>query len=120
MSVQGGVDEMKSGRVVVSAQVEPMSDIWYYQEGLLKNKLISTMSLQVMGNIEPGSKAILWSETRQPVQTWTTQMKGLISSVTFAGMVLDLKGGKTYDKDHVVIMPENEERPSQQWEIELL
>lgn len=29
-------------------------------------------------------------------------------------------GGKTYDKDHVVIMPENDERPSQQWEIELL
>lgn len=29
-------------------------------------------------------------------------------------------GGKTYDKDHVVIMPESEERPSQQWEIELL
>uniref|UniRef100_H3DK44 PR domain containing 1b, with ZNF domain n=1 Tax=Tetraodon nigroviridis TaxID=99883 RepID=H3DK44_TETNG len=119
MSVQGGVDEMKSGRVV-SAQVEPMSDIWYYQDGLVKNKLISTMSLQVMGNIEPGSKAILWSETRQPVQTWTTQIKGLINSVTFPGMVLDVKGGKTYDKDHVVIMPENEERPSQQWEIELL
>ena len=29
-------------------------------------------------------------------------------------------GGKTYDKDQVVIMPENDERPSQQWEIELL
>uniref|UniRef100_A0A674NW84 Beta/gamma crystallin domain-containing protein 1-like n=1 Tax=Takifugu rubripes TaxID=31033 RepID=A0A674NW84_TAKRU len=120
LSVQGGVDEMKSGRVVVSAQVEPMSDIWYYQDGLLKNKLISTMSLQVMGTIEPGAKAVLWSETRQPIQTWITQMKGLINSVTFPGMVLDVKGGKTYDKDHVVIMPESEERPSQQWVIELL
>lgn len=29
-------------------------------------------------------------------------------------------GGKTYDKDHVVIMLENDERPSQQWQIELL
>lgn len=48
-----------------------------------------------MGNIEPGSKAILWSETRQPVQTWTTQMKGLINSVTFPGMVLDVKGTET-------------------------
>lgn len=47
-----------------------------------------------MGNIEPGSKAVLWSETRQPVQTWTTQMKGLINSVTFPGMVLDVKGTK--------------------------
>lgn len=40
MSVQGSVDEMRSGRVVVSAQVEPMSDIWYYQDGLVKNKVM--------------------------------------------------------------------------------
>lgn len=40
MSVQGGVEEMKSGRVVVTAEVEPMSDIWFYQDGLIKNKVI--------------------------------------------------------------------------------
>ncbi|XP_035537809.1 uncharacterized protein LOC118343163 [Morone saxatilis] len=120
MSIQGGVEEMKSGRVVVSPEVEPMSDIWFYQDGFLKSKLSPTMSLQVMGNIEPAAKVVLWTETRQPIQTWTAQMRGLITSLTFPGMVLDVKGGKTYDKDHVVISPENEERPSQQWEIELL
>lgn len=120
MSIQGGVEEVKSGRVVVTPEVEPMSDIWFYQNGFIKNKLSQTMSLQVMGNVEPASKAVLWTETRQPIQTWTAQMSGLITSLTFPGMVLDVKGGKTYDKDHVVIMPESEERPSQQWEIELL
>ncbi|XP_023282167.1 beta/gamma crystallin domain-containing protein 2-like [Seriola lalandi dorsalis] len=78
------------------------------------------MSLQVMGNVEPAAKVVMWTETRQPVQTWTAKMRGLITSLTFAGMVLDVKGGKTYDKEHVVIMPENDERPSQQWEIVLL
>ncbi|XP_035039467.1 beta/gamma crystallin domain-containing protein 1 [Hippoglossus stenolepis] len=120
VSVQGGVEEMKSGRVMVTAEVEPMTDIWFYQDGFIKNKLSTTMSLQVMGNIEPAAKVVLWSETRQPIQNWTTRMSGLITSLTFPGMVLDVKGGKTYDKDHVVIMPENDERPSQQWEIELL
>uniref|UniRef100_A0A673ABQ6 Serine-rich adhesin for platelets-like n=1 Tax=Sphaeramia orbicularis TaxID=375764 RepID=A0A673ABQ6_9TELE len=120
MSVQGGVEELKSGRVVVTPEVEPMSDIWFYQDGLIKNKMASNMSLQVMGNVEPAAKVVLWTETRQPVQTWTAQTKGLIVNLTFPGMVLDVKGGKTYDKDHVVIMPENEERPSQQWEIVLL
>ncbi|CAB1434389.1 unnamed protein product [Pleuronectes platessa] len=120
MSVQGGVEEMKSGRVLVTEEVEPMTDIWFYQDGFIKNKLATTMSLQVMGNIEPAAKVVLWSETRQPIQSWTTKMRGLITSLTFPGMVLDVKGGKTYDKDHVVIMPENDERPSQQWEIELL
>ncbi|KAI3358749.1 hypothetical protein L3Q82_015158, partial [Scortum barcoo] len=120
MSIQGGVEEMKSGRVVVMPQVEPMSDIWFYQDGFIKNKLSTNMSLQVMGNIEPAAKVVLWNETRQPIQTWKAEMRGLISSLTLPGFVLDVKGGKTYDKDHVVIMPENDERPSQQWEIELL
>ncbi|TNN52364.1 Absent in melanoma 1-like protein [Liparis tanakae] len=112
LSVQGGVEEMKSGRVVVSPEVEPMSDIWFYQDGFIKSK--------VMGTVEPAAKVVLWAETRQPIQTWTSKMKGHITSLTFPGCVLDVKGGKTYDKDHVVIMPENEERPSQQWEIELV
>uniref|UniRef100_A0A3B4ZHC3 Absent in melanoma 1 protein-like n=1 Tax=Stegastes partitus TaxID=144197 RepID=A0A3B4ZHC3_9TELE len=120
LSVQGGVEEMKSGRVVVVPEVEPMSDIWFYQDGLIKSKLSPTMSLQVVGNVEPGAKVVLWTETRQPMQTWTAQMRGLISSLTFPGVVLDVKGGKSYDKDHVVVLPESDERPSQQWDMELL
>ncbi|XP_034560244.1 uncharacterized protein crybg2 [Notolabrus celidotus] len=120
LSIQGGVEELKSGRVVVTPEVEGLSDIWFYQDGFIKSKMSPLMSLQVMGNIEPAAKVVLWSVTRQPIQNWTAKMRGLISSLTFPGLVLDVKGGKTYDKDHVVIMPENEERPSQQWEIELL
>ncbi|KAK6327338.1 hypothetical protein J4Q44_G00029830 [Coregonus suidteri] len=107
LSIQGGVEEIKSGRVVVTEQVEGMSDIWFYQEGLIKNKLAPAMSLQVMGNVEAGAKVVLWSETRQPVQTWSAQMRGTIPSLTFPGMVLDIKGGKQYDRDHVVILPES-------------
>jgi len=50
------------------------------------------MSLQVMGNVEPGSKVVLWNDSRQPLQTWTTPMSGRIVSLTFPGMVLDVKG----------------------------
>ncbi|KAM4725682.1 uncharacterized protein crybg2 [Anableps anableps] len=120
LSVQGGVEELKSGRVVATAEVEPLSDLWFYQEGRIKNKLSPTMCLQVMGSVEPAAKVVLWNETRQPVQTWSAKMSGLISSLTFPGMVLDVKGGKTYDKEHVVVMPENDERPTQQWQIQLL
>ncbi|KAG9355580.1 hypothetical protein JZ751_000418 [Albula glossodonta] len=120
MSIQGGVEEMKSGRVVVTEEVEGMSDIWFYQEGLIKNKLAPTMSLQVMGEVEAGAKVVLWSETRKPTQMWTAQSSGTIVSLTFQGMVMDVKGGKTYDRNHVVIFGESEERPSQQWDIEIL
>lgn len=40
LSIQGGVEEMKSGRVVVTPEVEHMSDIWFYQDGLIKNKVM--------------------------------------------------------------------------------
>lgn len=39
MSVQGGVDAQKTGRVVVSEHVEGSSDVWFYEEGLIKNKV---------------------------------------------------------------------------------
>ncbi|XP_067268467.1 fap1 adhesin [Chanodichthys erythropterus] len=120
ISVQGGVEDMKTGRVVVSEQVEGMSDVWLYQDGLIKNKLARTTSLQVMGNVESGAKVVLWTETREPVQTWSAQVRGRISSNIFPGMVLDIKGGKTYDKQHLVIREENEESESQQWELEFV
>ncbi|XP_061839136.1 uncharacterized protein crybg2 [Nerophis lumbriciformis] len=119
MSIQGGVEEMKSGRVVVLPEAEPMSDIWFYQDGLIKNKMSSVMSLQVIGTVEQGAKLVLWNDTRQRPQTWVAQMRGPITSIAFPGMVMDVKGGNTYDKDYVVIMPEGE-RQSQNWEIVLL
>ncbi|XDV35053.1 hypothetical protein PO909_005098, partial [Leuciscus waleckii] len=120
ISVQGGVEDMKTGRVVVSEQVEGMSDMWLYQDGLIKNKLARSTSLQVMGNVESGAKVVLWTETRVPVQTWSAEVRGQIKSNTFPGMVLDIKGGKTYDREHLVIREENEERESQQWELEFV
>ncbi|MEQ2209343.1 hypothetical protein XENOCAPTIV_028840, partial [Xenoophorus captivus] len=80
-------------------------------------QLSTTMCLQVMGSVEPAARVVLWNESRQPIQTWSVKMKGLISSLTFPGMVLDVKGGKTYGKEHVVVMPENDERPSQQLKL---
>ncbi|XP_066498861.1 beta/gamma crystallin domain-containing protein 1 [Hoplias malabaricus] len=119
MSVQGGVESMKSGRIVVSQEIEGDSDLWFYQDGLLKNKLSQCMSVQVMGTVESGAKVVLWSETRSPVQMWSAQLNGTIYSITFPGLLLDVKGGKAYDKDHVIIRSESEE-DSCLWELELL
>ncbi|XP_051526428.1 beta/gamma crystallin domain-containing protein 1-like [Myxocyprinus asiaticus] len=120
VSVQGGVEDMKTGRVVVSEKVEGMSDVWLYKDGLIKNKLAQSMSLQVVGNVESGAKVVLWTESRVPIQTWSAQVSGKISSVNFPGMVLDIKGGKTYDRQHLVIRKENEEQGTQQWVLEFV
>lgn len=44
--------------------------------------------------MEPGAKVVLWSETRTPVQMWSAKLSGPISSLTFPGLLLDVKGKK--------------------------
>lgn len=52
MSVQGGMEEMKSGRVVVTPEVEPMSDIWFHQDGFIKNKVRPSLALETSESFE--------------------------------------------------------------------
>lgn len=58
------------------------------------------MCLQVVGNVEPGSKLVLWPENRQPIQTWAAQMTGVIGSLTFPGFVMDVKGTNGETEKH--------------------
>lgn len=55
-------------------------------------QLSPSMCLQVMGSVEPAAKVVLWNESRQPIQNWSAKMQGPIGSLTFPGMVLDVKG----------------------------
>lgn len=50
------------------------------------------MSLQVIGPAGKGAKAVLWSETRMPRQTWSIDSQGRIHSQMFEDMILDIKG----------------------------
>lgn len=50
------------------------------------------MSLQVIGPAGKGTKAVLWSETRMPRQTWSVDSRGRIRCQMFEDMILDVKG----------------------------
>lgn len=50
------------------------------------------MSLQVVGLANQGTKVVLWSEERKPVQTWNLEDSGYIVSCLFKGLCLDIKG----------------------------
>ncbi|XP_048825067.1 beta/gamma crystallin domain-containing protein 2 isoform X3 [Lagopus muta] len=120
LSVPDDVEDMKAGRVVVSSLSEQSSSVWYYEDGLLKNQVAPAMSLQVIGPAGKGAKAVLWSETRMPRQTWSINSQGRIHSQMFEDMILDVKGGRSYDRDHAIIWEVAEERPTQIWEIQVL
>ncbi|XP_059344526.1 beta/gamma crystallin domain-containing protein 2 [Ammospiza nelsoni] len=120
LSVPDDVEDMKAGRVVVSSLSEQSSSVWYYEDGLIKNQVAPSMSLQVIGPAGKGAKAVLWSETRLPRQTWSVDSQGRIHSQMFEDTVLDIKGGRSYDRDHAVVWDMAEERPTQLWDIQVL
>ncbi|NXJ19347.1 CRBG2 protein, partial [Dicrurus megarhynchus] len=120
LSVPDDVEDMKAGRVVVSSLGEQSSSVWYYEDGLIKNQVAPTMSLQVIGPAGKGAKAVLWSESRMPRQTWSVDSRGRIHSQMFEDMILDVKGGRTYDRDHAIVWDMADERPTQIWDIQVL
>ncbi|XP_043852105.1 beta/gamma crystallin domain-containing protein 2 [Dromiciops gliroides] len=120
LAVPEDVEDMKAGRVVVSEARAGGSCIWYYEDGLLKNQVAPTMSLQVIGQPSPGSKVVLWTESRQPRQTWSIDPSGHICSEMFEDKILDVKGGRGYDRDHAVLWDRTEDRPSQIWDVQVL
>ncbi|XP_057556995.1 beta/gamma crystallin domain-containing protein 2 [Hippopotamus amphibius kiboko] len=120
LAVPDHVEDMKAGRVVVSEPRAGGSCIWYYEDGLLKNQVAPTMSLQVIGPPSTGSKVVLWAESRLPRQTWSISESGRICSQMFEGQILDVKGGRGYDRDHAVLWELAKDRASQIWTVYVL
>ncbi|XP_054854712.1 beta/gamma crystallin domain-containing protein 2 [Eublepharis macularius] len=120
LTVPDDVEDMKAGRVLVSELNDQSSSLWYYEDGLLKNQIAPGMSLQVIGPAKVGAKVVLWAETRTPRQTWRIDSFGRICSHMFENMIVDVKGGQAYDRDHAVIWDSSDERPTQIWDIQVL
>ncbi|XP_068125330.1 beta/gamma crystallin domain-containing protein 2 [Hyperolius riggenbachi] len=112
-------EDIKAARVVVTEPQEGSCDLWFYEEGRIKNQLFPQMSLQVVGMTGSGTKVVLWSEARKPVQTWTLDDSGYILSCLFKNLCLDVKGGLTYDSDHAVVWEKFSDRPTQQWDLDV-
>ncbi|XP_069752417.1 beta/gamma crystallin domain-containing protein 2-like [Narcine bancroftii] len=121
LSVLRSQEDVKSGRVIVAPENKELEQLWYYEEGLLKPKFAPDMSLQTIGTLgDTGSRVVLWSEIRVPKHFWTFEFSGTIRSLLYEGFVLDIKGGKSYDKDSAMICKCEEQNPVQQWEIQML
>ncbi|XP_040193951.1 beta/gamma crystallin domain-containing protein 2 isoform X2 [Rana temporaria] len=112
-------EDVRAARVHLSEPQEGSCDLWFYEDGRIKNQLVPQMSLQVVGLANQGTKVVLWSEERKPVQTWTLEDSGYIVSCLFKGLCLDIKGGHGYDSKHVVVWEVLEDRPSQRWDLEV-
>lgn len=121
LSVLPSEDDVKSGRVIVAPENKELEQLWFYEKGLLKPKFAPDVSLQTIGTLaDTGSKVVLWTETRIPIHCWTFEFSGTVRSLLYEGFVLDIKGGKSYDRDAAMLCRYEEQNPMQQWEIQML
>ncbi|NXE47613.1 CRBG3 protein, partial [Casuarius casuarius] len=120
LTVAGSLADIRATSVCASPYNGKNTQIWHYCHGLFKSKA-SDACLDVIGGRDvPGAKVALWAEHRKDRQKWRLNEDGTISSYLSNELVLDIKGGNYYDKNHIIMNQPIEDEHSQKWDIEIL
>uniref|UniRef100_A0A8C3LUY5 Crystallin beta-gamma domain containing 3 n=1 Tax=Chrysolophus pictus TaxID=9089 RepID=A0A8C3LUY5_CHRPC len=120
LTIAGSLADVRATSVCVSPYSGKDTQIWHYCRGLFKSK-VNDACLDVIGGRDvPGAKVALWVEHGKERQKWRLNEDGTISSYLSDQLVLDIKGGNYYDKNHIVMNEPEEDKRSQKWDIEIL
>ncbi|NXL91487.1 CRBG1 protein, partial [Alectura lathami] len=117
MATDGNLDNLNLLRIQAAEDAPSEDQIWLYQDGFIRCQMAEDCCLTIVGNlITPGSKLGLSFERNEDKQYWHISPDGRIYSKMKPTLVLDIKGGTQYDRDHVVVNAANEEKLTQCWE----
>ncbi|KAM4904737.1 very large A-kinase anchor protein [Sylvia borin] len=120
LSVAGSLADIRAASVCAAPRGGSGAQLWHYCRGLLRSKA-NNACLDVIGGRDlPGAKVALWTEHGKDRQKWRLNEDGTISSYLSEQLVLDIKGGNYYDKNHIIMSQPIENKPSQKWDIEIL
>ncbi|NXU90302.1 CRBG3 protein, partial [Xiphorhynchus elegans] len=120
LSVAGSLPDVRAASVCASPDSGSSTQHWHYCHGLFKARA-SNACLDVIGGRDvPGAKVALWAQHGKDRQKWRLNEDGTISSYLSEQLVLDIKGGNYYDKNHIIMNQPIEGRLSQKWDIEIL
>ncbi|XP_021405849.2 very large A-kinase anchor protein [Lonchura striata] len=120
LTVAGSLADIRATSVCAAPRSRSDSQLWHYCRGLLKSKANNTCLDVIGGRDLPGAKVALWPEHGRDRQKWRLNEDGTISSYLSEQLVLDIKGGNYYDKNHIIMNQPIENKPSQKWDIEIL
>ncbi|KAH0624946.1 hypothetical protein JD844_032889 [Phrynosoma platyrhinos] len=120
LTAAGNLTDARASSVCLSPLNGKNTQIWCYSCGLIKSK-VNNACLDVIGGRDmPGAKVALWVEHGKARQKWTYNKDGTISSYLSDQLVLDIKGGYYYDRNHIVVNQVNTSENSQKWDFEIL
>ncbi|XP_058040967.1 very large A-kinase anchor protein [Ahaetulla prasina] len=120
LTVAGTLMDGRATSVCLFPQNGKNTQIWHYSRGLIKSK-VNDACLDVIGGRDiPGAKVALWAEHGKPRQKWTCNKDGTITSYLSDQLVLDIKGGDYYDRNHIIVNRLNINECTQKWDFEIL
>ncbi|XP_070589394.1 beta/gamma crystallin domain-containing protein 1 isoform X2 [Erythrolamprus reginae] len=117
MAADGNMDDLSLLRIQAVEDNKSGDQIWVYQDGFIKCRGAEDVCLTIVGNlITPGTKLGLALQQNDEKQNWRFNPDGKIYSKMKPNLVLDIKGGKLYDQDHLILSTASEDRSTQYWE----
>ncbi|KAM6446666.1 very large A-kinase anchor protein isoform 1-T1 [Liasis olivaceus] len=120
LTVAGNLMDGRVTSVCLFPQNGKNTQIWHYSCGLIKSK-VNDACLDVIGGRDiPGAKVALWAEHGKARQKWTFNKDGTIMSYLSDQLVLDIKGGDYYDRNHIIVNQLNISECTQKWDFEIL
>ncbi|KAL6095877.1 crybg1 [Pungitius sinensis] len=121
MSVTGDLDDVKLMRVQETEETDGFEQIWHYQNGHLHCKLLEECCLSPSGSVTmAGSRVGLSPEPDNQDNLWSITPQGFIRYSPTPDLVLEVKGGKHYDKNQVILNKLNPAKLDQQWDVEII
>ncbi|NWR56810.1 CRBG3 protein, partial [Bucorvus abyssinicus] len=120
LTVAGSLADIRATSVCASPYNGKNTQIWHYSHGLFKSKANNACLDVIGGRDVPGAKVALWAEHGKDRQKWRLNEDGTISSYLSNQLVLDIKGGNHYDKNHIIMNQPVDDKHSQKWDIEIL